>query len=1485
MKRRFTILTAALALLTFLAVPMGMRGQTTYQLQQVTSVEVGGLYVFEQGGHVMNNTVSSSALQTTNTYSTTGLNGTETYVWTLETATDGFYLKNVSLNSSQYLNNSSSTSVSFGNKSSIWNFNFQTDQTVLIQNKSNSNRFLGYTNSTSYAYKAYATNNLDSYSHAIKVYQLVEEGSTPTTYSVTFDAGEGTFVGNTDFPSTSNTVAAGTYTLPSATPATGYTFDGWVATGITTPITGSYTVSGAVAFTAHYTQSGSSGQIATLTATNLDLETSYPSSEQTVTIDGITYAYHYLMKSSTNIQAQATNGVIRNTTAYSEDIVSVAITHSSTARATTIWGSANGENWTSVATGSGSITADFSGKGYKYFKITRGSNAAYWTQIVITCEAASSVAKPTFNPAGGIYTSAQSVTISAESGVNIYYTTDGSQPTTNSTLYNGAISIESTTTLKAIAVVNGESSNVTSATYTIVTPLTTMQAIFDNATVTPASHEVAITFGNWVISGQNGSQLTGASANRAWLTDNNGKGCLIYDSNNPNLMAGNVLNGTVICNLQLYNGSAQITGVNSTTTDINGNTIVSTEGTITPVETTIGNLSGVSTGAVVKLNHLRCTSAGTISNTLTDGTNTIYAKKTLYSSLSFEEGKIYDLTGVFEYSSSTSTIYPRSEADVVEAPKATLTIGNLANVTGLYVFYDYDENNPIISEGQSSAQQQVYIGEEIVVSPEVAAHCAMQSLTVTDGEDNPVSVTDHMADGNYYSFVMPSSGATIAATASVAQQYTLTVVGDHVSITQLLVGEESDIVSLDANNQASIYEQAEVVVDGLTVDAAYMIESVTIEYGNTSVEVTKNSGGLYAFTMPSSNATLTFTVGEKPTYTLVTSEDQLVPGKHYIIVGSKTASGSTKHYAMGLQNSNNRKAVEVTISNNTIEAVEGIYEFVISGPETINKDDQDVIVYTIFDAKESGYLCATSSSDNYLKTESNLNNNGKWTITIGATTHVATITAQGDKTRNKLKKNNSNDIFSCYSSGQNDVYLYVKDGDNNCHIYSNTNLSSDMTVAGDMNIHAGVVTVKEDAVLTVNGTLTNNGTAANLIIEDGGQLITNYSVAATVQKLVKSFDDDMEGGWKFIASPVQSISINDVSNLISEKARLYKYDEPTYFWRYYSGTGAPFTTLTNQVGYLYGNENDVTLSFAGTITPSSSEVSIENLSYTTDNPLAGWNLVGNPFTCNAYTNKSYYVTSYDPYEPNKTVLGEYLASQNVPIPPCTGILVQADSEDKTISFANSSYNIVAKNGMMQVMVSQANMRGSSMVDKAIVSFNAGDELGKFVFNADAAELYIPQDGKDYAIVSSEAQGEMPVNFKAKENGNYTLSINVEGMEMNYLHLIDNKTGNDVDLLQTPSYSFEAKTTDYESRFKLVFVANNEDSVSTGSETFAFFSNGSFVINNEGNAELQVIDITGRIVKSESINGCANVNVNAAPGVYMLRLVNGDNVKTQKVVVK
>lgn len=102
-------------------------------------------------------------------------------------------------------------------------------------------------------------------------------------------------------------------------------------------------------------------------------------------------------------------------------------------------------------------------------KIEATANSLYCQSFQLTyTAAAAAVATPTFSPAAGTYEEAQSVTIScATAGTTIYYTTDGSTPTSSSPAYSSAVSITGSCTLKAIAKKGSDYSSVGSAAYVI----------------------------------------------------------------------------------------------------------------------------------------------------------------------------------------------------------------------------------------------------------------------------------------------------------------------------------------------------------------------------------------------------------------------------------------------------------------------------------------------------------------------------------------------------------------------------------------------------------------------------------------------------------------------------------------------------------------------------------------------------------------------------------------------------------------------------------------------------------------------------------------------------------------------------------------------------------------------------------------------------------------------------------------------------------
>ena len=414
---------------------------------------------------------------------------------------------------------------------------------------------------------------------------------------------------------------------------------------------------------------------------------------------------------------------------------------------------------------------------------------------------------------------------------------------------------------------------------------------------------------------------------------------------------------------------------------------------------------------------------------------------------------------------------------------------------------------------------------------------------------------------------------------------------------------------------------------------------------------------------------------------------------------------------------------------------------------------------------------------------------------------------------------------------------------------------------------------------TENGTVVSTDASYTFTINSDRTLTANFGFKKHIDAWTST------GGWYLITSPLAAATNpTDVANMIPETAAnydLYRFnqnpehtDDGILEWINYKDknfeVNEDFGSLEAGTGYLYANASAVDLIFTGSAYSGNGEITLEyDNTNNPDSNMHGWNLVGNPFTVAAGVDHQYYIMNGD-----RTDI--MVGTGNVGA--MDGIFVRATASGQKVKFTPSSSKGNTTTNGESVMINLS--KDQQVIDRAVVSFDEDQQLPKFQLFENSTKIYIPVDGVDYAVVSSKGIGELPFSFKAEENGTYTLSLNSEGMNLGYLHLIDNMTGNDVDVLVNPSYSFEARTTDYSQRFKLVFATGDNTN-----DNFAFFSNGSFVINNDGNATLQVIDITGRILKSESINGCTNLNFNAAPGVYMIRLINGTDVKVQKVVVK
>lgn len=468
-------------------------------------------------------------------------------------------------------------------------------------------------------------------------------------------------------------------------------------------------------------------------------------------------------------------------------------------------------------------------------------------------------------------------------------------------------------------------------------------------------------------------------------------------------------------------------------------------------------------------------------------------------------------------------------------------------------------------------------------------------------------------------------------------------------------------------------------------------------------------------------------------------------------------------------------------------------------------------------------------------------------------------------------------------------WVYTEKASGNVAL-GNINVTTDMIINGDCTVNdftisnTDVLTIEAGSVMTVTGTLTNTN-PDNLIIEDGGQLITTSAgVKATFKKTTTASTEakDATNNWYAISSPVNEIAI---STFAAGTHNVYSYIEKSHYWNEYRGVEdptlgtAPFDNLENGRGYLYRSTASG-IDFKG-------DVNIDDATYSlTYTPaagnLAGFHLIGNPYTHNIYKGanaaiNSEYLTD-GLYTLNVNGGWEAGTDNTTVIAPGCAVLVQTTEagEGQTLTITNTDHQgPQAKYANDQIMFTVEN---TEYTDNTYVLFKKGQGLNKIEHrNAEIPMLYVISEGENYAIADMPDNTDViNLGFEAKTMGQYTISLKAEG-QYSYMHLVDKLTGNDIDMLVEDSYTFVGTPNDRNDRFVLR-LNYNAAGIDTESDIFAYQSGNDIMVSGEG--ELQVFDITGRKVMTTDINGVETIN-GMNRGVYIFRL----NEKTQKIVVR
>ncbi len=273
-----------------------------------------------------------------------------------------------------------------------------------------------------------------------------------------------------------------------------------------------------------------------------------------------------------------------------------------------------------------------------------------------------------------------------------------------------------------------------------------------------------------------------------------------------------------------------------------------------------------------------------------------------------------------------------------------------------------------------------------------------------------------------------------------------------------------------------------------------------------------------------------------------------------------------------------------------------------------------------------------------------------------------------------------------------------------------------MQVTGIANIttlnpgSANSVIVNDGGVLnatTITGT--NGGANNKVVIKSGGQVKTENAFYGTIEKDITGYGaENVNGkaGWYLVATPTL---VTVEHTFVPQSGSDYLFDQMDFYW--FNGSadlewvnakcamedGCPGpngnTIPQGQIsavlgqpkkGYLYARQNDGTVQMAAgpvgnapfSATNVDTDVNLTCYTNPNDASLNGWNLIGNPYTCNAYLKQgSNYISFYKMNDAGNAIVG---VPAGTPIKPCEGVFVRCTEPGSTVTFTTAESSVLGE---------------------------------------------------------------------------------------------------------------------------------------------------------------------------------------------------------------